>query len=394
MSRLPTRIGPYKLLNTIGEGGFSIVKLAYDEVNRKTYACKIMVRSQLDTVTNLRNFEREIRLQQQLHHVRVIELVDILKDHDYFYIILEYAAHGDLFEYIDTRSNLSEHQAKRVFMQIVDGIEYIHSQCVCHRDLKPENILLDEFDNVKISDFGLSKIIEENTLTSTPCGSPCYMSPESLSGKPYDGMASDIWSLGVILFAMLTGRLPWTHRKNQKLLFQQIREGDYKIPLNLSSACRDLIYCMMCTDPSKRISIDEIRSHPWVNNYQYNMVKPTDYNHPVLSLRKIDRFFNRDKSFGITDAKSSLQRSASNTESSIATVIKALHHRENEAPRADKGPRNIPLPPKPRKKFNKNVNRMRICLDSPPSQLNLMNSKEKFGRHMRVKSLMDENEIK
>lgn len=389
MSRIPTRIGPYRLLETIGEGAFSVVKLAYDEKLGKKYACKIIRRTRLTTKSLLRRFEMEIRISQTLHHPNVVELIDILKDHDYFYILFELAAQGELFQYIVDRCRLSEGLSKKLLLQILDGLEYVHSLDICHRDLKPENILLDGKDNIKLSDFGLSKVLPVDHLTSTPCGSPCYASPECISGKAYDAIVSDIWSLGVILYAMVTGKLPWT-QKNQKLLFNQIKNGDYTVPQNLSPEVRDLIKRMMCTDSKKRITIQEIREHAWLQNTPIVHLENNRMNYHVISLKKVDEFFNRDKSFGIDDSvKSSMQTSTSTDDISFDRTVRALNDDMQPKYTID------PLAPRPRKHIRvaRRSNRMNVCLNSPPSQLNLINSKEKFGRRSRVVSIMlDQNE--
>lgn len=153
---------------------------------------------------------------------------------------------------------------------------------------------------MKISDFGLSKFVGNSGIVETPCGSPCYASPECLSGHGYDGRISDVWSIGVIMFAMVTGQLPWTKR-NQTQLFNQIRKGDYKIPSFLSEECKDLIRRLMTVDVSQRITIEEALNHPWFKNHkisscneaseQLNSVSNISTQFELVSLIKVDLFF-------------------------------------------------------------------------------------------------------
>ncbi|KAI5529944.1 serine/threonine kinase family [Trichomonas vaginalis G3] len=140
---------------------------------------------------------------------------------------------GELFKYIIENKKLGEENAKIIFKEIVAGLAYVHSLNIAHRDLKPENILLSETNHIKITDFGFSRYVGENGWVKTSCGSPCYASPECISGEQYDGIKSDMWSIGVILFAMVTGMLPWTKR-NKNALFKQIQQAKYRMPQNIS----------------------------------------------------------------------------------------------------------------------------------------------------------------
>jgi len=297
-SLIPETIGPYKILGVIGEGAFSLVRLIIDNETGCYYACKIVPRTRLLQHNLEARFENEIRVNQQLHHEGIVTLYDLLKDDTYFYIVMEFCPNGELFRYIVQNGKLEEPQAQSIFLQILEALKYVHSQGICHRDLKPENILLDSFCSIKISDFGLSRFVGANGLVGTPCGSPCYASPECVSGKPYDGRKSDIWSCGVMLYAMLTGQLPWTKR-NQQQLFEQIRKGDYVVPNYLSEQCKQFITGLMTVDPSRRLSLEEAISHPWLSNTQSLSsirYEVKNQNKITPSLRKIDRFFDREES--------------------------------------------------------------------------------------------------
>lgn len=263
--QIPKQIGPYIFRADIGSGGFSQVKLAYNTETRLYSACKVIRKRVISTQHLIDSLENELKINQKLHHTGIVDLIDVLKDDNFYYVILEYCPNGDLFDHIVERKRLSETEAKNYIKQILEAVQYLHEQGVVHRDLKPENILFGHGDRLKIADFGFSMVIPRNVLTSSICGSPMYCAPEVISGQPYDPYKSDIWSCGVILYAMLTGMVPWT-AKNHTQLFQQIRSGDYTTPTFLSDQCRNLINKMMCVDASKRISIEEILKHPWMKN--------------------------------------------------------------------------------------------------------------------------------
>ena len=175
---------------------------------------------------------------------------------------MEYASSGELFDYIVERTRLKEQEACILFQQIIAGIEYIHKLNVVHRDLKPENLLMDHNKKIKIVDFGLSNTYKPEELLQTACGSPCYAAPEMIAGKKYNGLKVDIWSAGVILFAMVCGYLPFED-PNTGDLYKKILACDYKPPKFISPEVKELIACILNTDPNKRYGIEEIRNHPW-----------------------------------------------------------------------------------------------------------------------------------
>lgn len=288
----PSKIGPYILRGTVGEGAFSIVKLAYHEQQQQYYACKIVPKSRLVHGNLEHRFEIEIRINQQMHHPGIVGLIDTLKDDFNYYIIMEFCPNGELFQYIVDRNHLTEEDAKPLVHQILETLHYIHGLRVAHRDLKPENILLDQLGHLKLSDFGLSRFVDQNGLASTPCGSPCYASPECISGSPYDGRKSDVWSIGVILYAMLTGQLPWTKR-NQTQLFEQIKKGDYQIPNFLSENAKSFLKGLLCVDNNKRLTIPDAFAHPWLADTPDQTPKGGAVI-PIISLKKIDLFFEKD----------------------------------------------------------------------------------------------------
>ncbi|KAH0787691.1 CAMK family protein kinase [Histomonas meleagridis] len=233
--------------------------------------------------------------------------------------------------------------------QIFDFLRYLHSLGIAHRDLKPENILLDSWNMLKLSDFGLSKYVGKNGLMDTPCGSPCYASPECLSGNSYDGMKSDIWSCGVILYAMLTGSLPWTKR-NHNELFAQVKSGDYKVPTFLSEECQSLLKSLLTVDVDKRITLEEAMNHPFIvqtGNLSYEKISLK-----LVSLKKVDMLFDRDNPKDDNDIKvdPSLIRSSSFKQTKFAKTARLLNDTKKLPPiykqKTDLTTKLSPLKPK------------------------------------------------
>ena len=289
----PRKIGPYILKGNIGIGSFALVKIAEKEFTHEKFAVKIVPRNKISCEELEDRFEQEIRVLQQMKHPNITQLFDLIKDENNFYIFMEYCPNGELFQIIVDRKFIPENEAKLFLGQLASALSYVHNMGACHRDLKPENLLLGADGKIKITDFGFSRYVGKGGLCSTACGSPCYVSPECLSGEPYLGSKSDVWSTGVIFFVMCTGRLPWTKR-NQAKLFEQIEKGDYIIPKQLSEGCKDLIRKMMCVDPEARISAEDILNEPYMQDSLPDY--PSKTNALGVTLKKVDQFFERDTS--------------------------------------------------------------------------------------------------
>lgn len=286
---IPRNIGDYTLKSVIGEGASCVVKLATKQGSKLKYACKVIdkVRFENEPAMTAEQFENEIRIMQQLHHPNVVQLCDIMKDDRYFYIFIEYCPRC-LFEEILEEKKINELSAANWFKQILEALSYLHSLNIVHRDLKPENILLDEYDNVKLSDFGLSRYVGADCLASTPCGSPSYASPEVLSNMPYNAKLSDCWSCGVILYMMVVGQLPWTSR-NHADIFEQISNGSQVVvPSNVSYHTRLMIEGLLQPNPEKRLTVEDALKHPFLMQADGG---DAFYETEMVSLRKVDRFF-------------------------------------------------------------------------------------------------------
>jgi len=205
---------------------------------------------------------REIKILRLFAHPHIIRLYEVVDTPSDIYVVMEYVRAGELFDYIVEKGRLPESEARHFFQQIVSGVEYCHRHMVVHRDLKPENLLLDASMAVKIADFGLSNVMRDGHFLKTSCGSPNYAAPEVISGRLYAGPEVDVWSCGVILYALLCGSLPFDD-ENIPNLFKKIKAGAYSLPSHLSPGARDLIPRMLLVDPLKRITVPEIRQHPW-----------------------------------------------------------------------------------------------------------------------------------
>jgi 5'-AMP-activated protein kinase catalytic alpha subunit len=269
----------YKLGKTLGIGSFGKVKVAEHSPTGHKVAIKILNRRKVKMMDMEEKVRREIKILRLFMHPHIIRLYEVIETPSDIFVVMEYVKSGELFDYIVEKGRLSEDEGRRFFQQIVSGVEYCHRNMVVHRDLKPENLLLDSKCNVKIADFGLSNIMRDGHFLKTSCGSPNYAAPEVISGKLYAGPEVDVWSCGVILYALLCGSLPFDD-ENIPNLFKKIKGGIYTLPSHLSPGARDLIPRMLLVDPMKRVTIPEIRQHAWFSNHlpRYLAVPPPDTN--------------------------------------------------------------------------------------------------------------------
>ncbi|KAH0788942.1 CAMK family protein kinase [Histomonas meleagridis] len=240
-------------------------------------------------------FENEVRVLQKVQHEGVVELYDILKDDTYYYLIMELCPNGELYDYIIQNKRLTELETKYYLRQILETLQHIHSLGIIHRDIKPENLLIDAYGKIKFSDFGLSRFVNSQGLADTPCGSICYASPECIRGNTYDGRKSDIWSVGVVAYAMLTGVLPWT-KQNQAQLIEQIMNADFTIPYYVSEEAKDLLHCLLEPDPELRITIEQALKHKFITSAPRHKSYKTYSRSLPISLKNIEMFFGRNKS--------------------------------------------------------------------------------------------------
>ena len=258
------KIGQYLIKKTIGKGSFGKVKLGIYLPNKEKVAIKILDKNRIKEKDDLVRIKREFEILSKFDHPNIILIAEIFETQERYYSVMEYCEGGELFNYIVKKRYLCEEEASFFFYQLISGLEYLHSLGIVHRDLKPENLLLTENNLLKIIDFGLSNYHNANSdsLLETPCGSPCYASPEMVSGLRYDGYKIDIWSCGIILFAMLCGYLPFEDKDNEKL-FNKILKCKIKLPEYLSDEAKDMILKILVKDPNKRFSLEQIKRHPF-----------------------------------------------------------------------------------------------------------------------------------
>jgi len=262
LSYASKQVGSYHLGRVLGKGSCAVVRLGTHMTTGKKAAVKIL---KPKTIREQKEALREVDALQRLNHPNITRLYSVIRENSYTCMILELGAGGELFDHILNVGKLQEDDARRLFRQILSGLQYCHANLVAHRDLKPENLLLDERGNIKISDFGLSNVLKPGKLFSTWCGSPVYTPPEVVLRQQYNGVAMDVWSLGVILYVLVTGGMPWRLEANIVRNMDDLINGDYDIPdfLRVSEECKDLISMMLVADSSKRATLEAIMNHKW-----------------------------------------------------------------------------------------------------------------------------------
>ncbi|KAI8997310.1 hypothetical protein BDB01DRAFT_770602 [Pilobolus umbonatus] len=276
--RKPTVFGPYLLLQTMGEGEFGKVKFAIEIKSGQEVAIKLIRKDSIDSSSRMTKVEREISVLRILNHPFIVKLYDVIETEKYIGIILQCATGGELFDYILAHRYLKEKDASRLFAQLVSGVHYMHQKHIVHRDLKLENLLLDRHRNVIITDFGFANQFSSpsDDLMATSCGSPCYAAPELVMNQGmYVGSAADIWSCGVILFAMLCGYLPFDddpanpESYNINLLYKYILNTPLTFPDYISDEACNLLSIMLVPDPEKRCTMEHIMAHSWLSPHRH-----------------------------------------------------------------------------------------------------------------------------
>ncbi|XP_073249310.1 serine/threonine-protein kinase MARK2-like isoform X2 [Porites lutea] len=266
-------IGKYRLIKTIGKGNFAKVKLAKHVPTGKEVAIKIIDKTQLNP-SSLQKLFREVRIMKFLDHPNIVKLYEVIETDKTLYLVMEYASGGEVFDYLVAHGRMKEKEARAKFRQIVSAVQYCHQKHVIHRDLKAENLLLDGDMNIKIADFGFSNEFTPGNKLDTFCGSPPYAAPELFQGKKYDGPEVDVWSLGVILYTLVSGSLPFDGQ-NLKELRERVLRGKYRIPFYMSTDCENLLKRFLVLNPTKRSRLEQIMSDKWMNlGYDNQDLKP------------------------------------------------------------------------------------------------------------------------
>ncbi|XP_070839943.1 MAP/microtubule affinity-regulating kinase 4 isoform X3 [Chaetodon trifascialis] len=278
-------IGNYRLLKTIGKGNFAKVKLARHILTGKEVAIKIIDKTQLNP-TSLQKLFREVRIMKGLNHPNIVQLFEVIETDKTLYLIMEYASGGEVFDYLVSHGRMKEVEARAKFRQIVSAVHYCHTKNIVHRDLKAENLLLDADANIKIADFGFSNEFTLGNKLDTFCGSPPYAAPELFQGKKYDGPEVDVWSLGVILYTLVSGSLPFDGQ-NLKELRERVLRGKYRVPFYMSTDCEGILRRFLVLNPAKRCTLEQVMKDKWINTgYEGDDLKPhiepvEDYSDPT-----------------------------------------------------------------------------------------------------------------
>uniref|UniRef100_A0A0N4Z5Z6 Serine/threonine-protein kinase par-1 n=1 Tax=Parastrongyloides trichosuri TaxID=131310 RepID=A0A0N4Z5Z6_PARTI len=266
-------IGKYKLLKTIGKGNFAKVKLAKHMPTDQEVAIKIIDKSSMNS-TSIQKLYREVKIMKQLDHPNIVKLYQVMETETTLYLVMEFASGGEVFDYLVAHGRMKEKEARAKFRQIVSAVQYLHSKNIIHRDLKAENLLLDADMNIKIADFGFSNTFAFGSKLDTFCGSPPYAAPELFQGKKYDGPEVDVWSLGVILYTLVSGSLPFDGQ-NLKELRERVLRGKYRIPFYMSTDCENLLKKFLVLNPVRRSTLEVIMQDKWMNTgYEDNELTP------------------------------------------------------------------------------------------------------------------------
>uniref|UniRef100_A0A8C1D4D1 non-specific serine/threonine protein kinase n=1 Tax=Cyprinus carpio carpio TaxID=630221 RepID=A0A8C1D4D1_CYPCA len=271
-------VGNYRLLKTIGKGNFAKVKLARHVLTGREVSRYIF------NVTH--SLFREVRIMKVLNHPNIVKLFEVIETEKTLYLIMEYASGGEVFDYLVAHGRMKEKEARAKFRQIVSAVQYCHQKRIVHRDLKAENLLLDADMNIKIADFGFSNEFTIGSKLDTFCGSPPYAAPELFQGKKYDGPEVDVWSLGVILYTLVSGSLPFDGQ-NLKELRERVLRGKYRIPFYMSTDCENLLKKLLVLNPGKRGSLEQIMKDRWMNvGHDEEELKPYTEPEPDFSDTK------------------------------------------------------------------------------------------------------------
>uniref|UniRef100_A0AAQ4PEZ8 non-specific serine/threonine protein kinase n=1 Tax=Gasterosteus aculeatus aculeatus TaxID=481459 RepID=A0AAQ4PEZ8_GASAC len=267
-------IGNYRLLKTIGKGNFAKVKLARHILTGKEVAIKIIDKTQLNP-TSLQKVSPLFLFQGAGTKIKhPLQLFEVIETDKTLYLIMEYASGGEVFDYLVSHGRMKEVEARAKFRQIVSAVHYCHTKKIVHRDLKAENLLLDADANIKIADFGFSNEFTLGNKLDTFCGSPPYAAPELFQGKKYDGPEVDVWSLGVILYTLVSGSLPFDGQ-NLKELRERVLRGKYRVPFYMSTDCEGILRRFLVLNPTKRCTLDQVMKDKWINSgYEEDDLKP------------------------------------------------------------------------------------------------------------------------
>ena len=271
-----TNLSYYKIGRSIGHGAFGKVNIALHILSGHIVAIKSF--NKIKKTFPINKIYYEIKLLKKLrNHKNIVKFLEHFENEKHFFIVMENISGGNLLNAINKMSKFSEVMAKNIFKQLIETIKYLHSIGIVHRDIKPDNILLELDNTIKLCDFGVSKEVKEGQLLTDSCGTPAFVAPEVLKDSPYNPYMTDVWSSGVVLYAMITGFFPF-RGVNETELHRNIKSGVFPKLKDASNELKDLLNKIFEVNPNKRITIERILNHPWLlnddninNNYNKNM---------------------------------------------------------------------------------------------------------------------------
>nr|XP_055036862.1 serine/threonine-protein kinase NIM1 [Misgurnus anguillicaudatus] len=336
------RVGFYKVRGQIGCGNFSKVKLALHALTKDKVALKVLDKIRLDLQTQ-KMLTREISNMENLYHPNLLQLYEVLETPSRLYLVLEFAEEGDLHTRIGTAGKLCDQESKIIFAQILSAVKYMHENNIIHRDLKAENVLFTSNTCVKVADLGFStRVNNRNQALDTFCGSPPYAAPELFKDESYIGPPVDVWAMGILLFFMVTGTLPF-RADTMPRLRRAILEGAYVLPTWVSAPCQRLIRGILKPEPSERCALDQMLGCEWLLPVElFRPVPPLYQLNPIHLLEgELDRDQVEIKAImeklGITQ-QHILNNQGKSIRSPITGIYRVLLHRVRKSRGAESAP--------------------------------------------------------
>ena len=320
-TRINKSLLEYRIEGTIGKGNFGKVKYGTHLLTNQPVAIKFIDKNRLLRAEDTERIQNEMKIISTLNHPNILKAYEIFEDDLFYYIVMERPEKGDLFNYICSKGRLTLNEATYIYFQIVNAVSYLQKQKISHRDLKPENILLTEDLIVKIGDFGLSKYYKSsNTRLSTICGSPCYSAPEMLRGNKYKPFPIDVWGIGVILYCMICGALPFEDER-EDVLIRKVINCNYNCPYFINSNVRALFKRILCQNPNDRITMEELKINCIYNMGKSNFMKfHKIYGENGDLLIQVNRFI-KEKTINYLETECSMEINKKNIEKNIAYKI-------------------------------------------------------------------------